>query len=106
MKANINNFKNLSWIFCLLLYAENSFARSFDAKKNLRNVMNITWEVVADVNKECAAEYAKYGAKLPYKMDACAVWKGKTCKIITKRFPTEADVGHEVMHCFQEHYHN
>ncbi len=80
-------------------------AQSYDATKNLRKTMKITWEVVSDVNKACAAEYAKYGHKLPYQMDACAVWKGNTCKIITKKRPTESDVGHEIMHCFQEHFH-
>ncbi len=80
-------------------------AQSYDATKNLRKTMTITWEVVSDVNKACAAEYAKYGHKLPYQMDACAVWKGNTCKIITKKRPTESDVGHEIMHCFQEHFH-
>lgn len=80
-------------------------AQTFDATKNLRKTITITWEVVDDVNKACDAEMAKYNAKLTYKVDACSVWKGSTCKIITKKKPTEEDVGHEVRHCFQEHFH-
>lgn len=40
-----------------------------------------------------------------YLVGANTVWQGSRCKIITKKQPTEADVGHEVMHCFQEHFH-
>jgi hypothetical protein len=94
-------------VICLVpLWSFQVLASSFDAKKNLRNTVTITWEVVSDINKACASEYAKYGAKLNHKVDACAVWKGRTCRILTKRRPTEADVGHEVMHCFQEHFHD
>ena len=80
-------------------------AQAYDATKNLRTTVTITWEVVSDIKKACAREYAKYGEKLPYEMTACAVWQGSRCRIITKKRPTEADVGHEVMHCFQEHFH-
>lgn len=89
----------------LLIFAGSAIAQPYDATKNLRKSVTITWEVVNDVNKACAAEMTKYNAKLTYKVDACAVWHGKTCKIITKKRPTESDVGHEVMHCFQEHFH-
>jgi hypothetical protein len=96
--------KTLAFI-TLLAFAGSTVAQTYDATKNLRKSVTITWEVVDDVNKACAAEYAKYGHKLPYIMTACAVWEGKKCKIITKKRPSEADVGHEVMHCFQEHFH-
>ena len=88
-----------------MAFSTSSFATSFDATKNLRKTMTITWETVSDVNKACAAEMAKYNAKLTYSVDACSVWKGSTCKIITKKKPTEEDVGHEIRHCFQEHFH-
>jgi hypothetical protein len=91
--------------FILMSFCTSIFATQFDATKNLRKTMTITWEVVDDVNRACAAEYAKYGAKLPYQMDACAVWTKSTCKIITKKRPTEEDIGHEIRHCFQEHFH-
>jgi hypothetical protein len=48
--------------------------------------VTITWEIIAEVNKACASEYAKYGVKLPCKMEACAVWRGKNCKKIKKDF--------------------
>lgn len=95
--------KFIAILLCIGISA--AHAQTFDATKNLRKTVTITWEVVSDINKACAAEYAKYGHKLPYRMDACAVWKGSTCKIITKKRPTEEDVGHEVRHCFQEHFH-
>lgn len=83
-----------------------AYSVSYDAKKNKTSSMMITWVFVDDVNKACAAEYAKYSSKLKYKVDACAVWTANKCKIITKRRPTEEDVGHEIMHCFQEHFHD
>jgi hypothetical protein len=89
----------------LLAFSTSSFAITFDATKNERKTMTITWEVVNDVNKSCAAEHAKYGSKLMYQVDACAVWYKNTCKIITKKKPTEEDVGHEIRHCFQGHFH-
>jgi hypothetical protein len=89
----------------LLVFSTSSFATVFDATKNERKTMKITWEVAKDVNKACAAEHAKHGSKLMYQVDACAVWHKNTCKIITKKKPTEEDVGHEIRHCFQGHFH-
>lgn len=92
-------------ILAILSISGSAVAQQYDATKNLRKAVTITWEVTDDINKACAAEYAKYGHKLTYKVDACAIWDKNKCRIITKKRPTEADVGHEVMHCFQEHFH-
>ena len=80
-------------------------AQPYDATKNLRKTSTITWVAVTDVHKTCAEEFSKVGVKVRYKMDACAIWNETTCKIITRKNPTESNVGHEVMHCFQEQYH-
>jgi hypothetical protein len=80
-------------------------AQNYDATQNLRKSSTITWVAVSDANKTCVEEFAKIGVRVKYRMDACAIWSGNTCKIITRAYPTESSVGHEVMHCFQEQYH-
>lgn len=97
--------KTLLYITLLAFSATSAAQQTYDATKNLRKSSNITWVVVSDINKACAAEFAKVGVKVQYKMDACAIWDGDTCKILTKRRPREDSIGHEVMHCFQEYYH-
>ena len=93
------------FLLSMLLVSSRSFAVDFDASKKLRNTSTIKWVYVNDIAKACNDLYRKYNAKPPNLMDACSEWAGGKCTIYTKIRPTEADVGHEVMHCFQEHFH-
>lgn len=96
--------KKLLYIL-IVSFSASIAAQPYDATKNLRKTSTITWVVAPDVHKTCVEEFAKVGVKVQYKMDACAIWDGDTCKILTKRRPREDSIGHEVMHCFQEYYH-
>lgn len=98
--------KHIVALVIAVFHCASSNAKQIDVSKNVRKTSTITWEHVKDVNKACAAEFAKIGEKLPYSMDACAIWNGNHCKIITTRRPTADDIGHEVLHCFQEHFHS
>ncbi len=102
----MNNTIRLMAFMTALFFSSLSDAQTYDVRKNLYKRVTITWEHAADINKACRAELLKYGEKVMYAMDACAVWNGTQCKIITKTRPTEDSVGHEVMHCFQAHYHS
>jgi hypothetical protein len=88
---------------------DNSADRIFDATKRERSSSNIIWKIAKNIQKECAAELKKHGAKpIAYTVNACAVWFGpenNTCIIITERKFTMHTLGHEVLHCFLGHWH-
>lgn len=100
----MKRFIHLAGIMTALIFCNTSIAQAYDASKNLYKQVTITWVYASDANKACRSEFQKIGARVLYTMDACAVWNGSRCKIITRVFPTEASVGHEVMHCFQGAY--
>lgn len=80
--------------------------KPFNATKNEFKSVKITWIYAEDVQKACKDEFKKMGLeKITYTVDACSIWQGNTCLIITKRNPTIGDVGHEVRHCFQGAWH-
>ncbi|MEN9314617.1 MAG: hypothetical protein RIS35_1010 [Pseudomonadota bacterium] len=77
----------------------------FDARRNLREKITITWKTVGDIQAVCKREFARFGARLTHEVDACAIWAGERCTIYTRHRPPLHDVGHEVRHCYQEHWH-
>lgn len=101
----------------LFWFAGAAFAHSwddplkpFDASKRLSDRMDITWQIVDKPAAACEREarrrhpeFKGYG----YQPDACAFWdeRAKKCLIITGRKPTMHDLGHEMRHCFQGHWH-
>lgn len=101
-----------SVLFFLLLISQAASAawdnaeKPFNATKNEFKSVKLTWVYVEDVQKACKDEFKKNGlVKLTYAVDACSIWQGNNCLIITKRNPTIGDVGHEVRHCFQGAWH-
>lgn len=84
--------------------------KPFDATKRLTDRMQITWQLVDKPAIICDREarrrypdFTGYG----YPPDACAFWdeRARTCVIITRKKPTMHDLGHEMRHCFQGHWH-
>jgi hypothetical protein len=78
----------------------------FSTKSNKTETMTITWRPVDNVQKTCAAEIKRRDGKtLGYTVDACSFWEGNSCTIITKKNPTQHDIGHELRHCYQGQWH-
>jgi hypothetical protein len=78
----------------------------FDAGKNDAVTKQLSWHISKDIQKTCEQEHVKRGfAKPTWRVDACSFWKGDTCDIFTKPNPTLHDIGHELRHCYQGHYH-
>ncbi len=84
--------------------------KPFDASKNQTKKVELTWLTVDNPAQACETEakrrfrdFKGYG----YAPDACAFWDEsfKTCTVITKKRPSMHDLGHEVRHCFQGHWH-
>lgn len=91
--------------------------KPFDATTNIHDKVEVIWRLSDNVAKDCETEARKrikdfkgYG----YKPEACAFWSSdkkwvfwttSVCTIITKKNPTMHDIGHEVRHCFQGHFH-
>lgn len=103
-------FKTIALILAMLYTSAfaswNNPAKPFDATKNEVKTVKITWIYVENIQKECNAEFKRKKIDpLTYAVDACSVWEGDTCTIITKKRPTMHDVGHEVRHCFQRYWH-
>lgn len=92
-------------------YSWDDPSKSFDATKNFTSKVEIVWVVSDNPTKACNAEASRrykdfkgYG----YNPEACAFWDEENknkCMIITKKRPTMHDLGHEVRHCFQGHWH-
>jgi hypothetical protein len=81
----------------------------FDATKNTHNKMEVVWMVVRDPVRTCNEEGRKRFKDfkgLSYVPEACAIWEGRTCTIITSKKPTMHALGHELRHCFQGHWHD
>lgn len=79
--------------------------RPFDATKNYWKEVKIEWIVVDNVQRACNKESSRMGFAPVGPATACAFWSGQTCKIITSKTPTMHELGHEVRHCFQGHWH-
>jgi hypothetical protein len=78
-----------------------------DAKKNRYKSITLTWRYADNVQAACNKEGFRRGFKeeFPNKIEACAYWRENNCLIITKRTTNMHTIGHEVLHCFQEHFH-
>jgi phage/plasmid primase-like uncharacterized protein len=80
----------------------------FSTKSNKTESMTIVWRPVDNVQTTCAAEIKKRDGKtLGYTVDACSFWEDakNKCTIITKKNPTQHDIGHELRHCYQGQWH-
>lgn len=87
---------------------DNSGGRVFDMRQNSHKSVNITLESVAakDVRSTCDRKSKEFGyGGFSYEPIACAFWKGKTCHIILPHKVDMRTIGHEVMHCFEGHWH-
>lgn len=82
--------------------------KRFDATKNFTYKTEITWRIVDDPAKECNRESRKRFKNFNgfgYEPEACAIWEKDKCLIITSKRPTMHELGHEIRHCFQGHWH-
>lgn len=87
----------------------NSPYKRFDANKNFTNKSEITWIAVDNPAKVCEQEGRKRFSNFKgfnYVPQACAIWEDNKCLIITKKRPNMHELGHEVRHCFQGHWHD
>lgn len=81
----------------------------FDATRNLHKKVEVTWMVVSNPVRTCNEEGRKRIKDfkgLSYVPEACAIWDGDKCTIITSKKPTMHSLGHELRHCFQGHWHD
>ena len=78
----------------------------FSVEENLVNDSIISWKAVDSVQQTCELESRKRGlGGFKYEVEACSVWSGGVCMIITSKSPTTHILGHEVRHCFQGDFH-
>jgi hypothetical protein len=89
---------------------DNSGGRIFDMRDNKRKTISITIESVdpKDIKAACNKKslefgYGGFNNVVPM---ACAFWRGKSCHIIMPHKIDMRTVGHEIMHCYQEDWHN
>jgi hypothetical protein len=97
--ALVSNFAHANW---------DDPELPFSTKPNKTQSMTIVWLPVDNVQKVCAAEIKKRDGKtLGYTVDACSFWEVEknSCTIITKKNPTQHDIGHEMRHCYQGQWH-
>ncbi len=84
----------------------NSPNRMFDMTKNTNEKINLTVTVVKNIQQTCREESLKrLGKAFDTEVDACAFWKGSKCTIFVPRNMPMKDLGHEVLHCLQGHWH-
>ena len=82
----------------------------FDTSKNFTNMSNITWRTAKNVTKACDNERKRRGkSSYGYAVEACAFWDKTlgfdTCLVITGKKTSMLTLSHEVIHCFQGHWH-
>lgn len=98
----LNDYRNLdAWSH----EADSPFAGGdvvFDGRHKMHDMVVVKWVTADNVRSECS----KYITS-KYEVNACAVWSEATnsCLIITRNYPTMADLGHELRHCFQGSWH-
>lgn len=103
-------------VISLLAFTNTAFSddwndayKPFNATKRFTDKTEITWRVVDDVVKACNEEGHKRFKNfkgLGTTPAACAVWEKDKCLIITSKRPNMHELGHEVRHCFQGHWHD
>jgi hypothetical protein len=82
----------------------------FDASTLMTTKTTISWEVVPNANVRCQAESKKRGyGGFGSKVEACSFWEkgltGNRCIIITNKWTSMHQLGHETRHCFQGGFH-
>jgi hypothetical protein len=66
----------------------------------------VSWQVVPNVQSACEAESKRRGlGGFGYGVEACSFWLGSNCTIVTSQAPTQHQLGHELLHCFDHHWH-
>ena len=79
---------------------------SFWVDKINRDEMTIKWVRVDNPTERCLSEAnSRWFVKLPKNVQACSFWKGNQCVIITNKYTTMHQLGHETRHCFQGNFH-
>lgn len=105
--------KNFIAFIAIIIFATPASAENwrdpesrFDATKSFTTVSTIRWQITDNVQKTCEAESKRRGlGGFGYSVDACSFWEGSSCIIITGRFTTMHEIGHEMRHCFQGSFH-
>ena len=77
-----------------------------DPAKNFTQTSTITWRFTNNVTESCNAERKKLGnPTFQQPSMACSFWTKDTCLIITSKQARPDSLAHEVLHCFQGHWH-
>ena len=82
----------------------------FDATKTETDSTNVTWIRVdnGQIQAACERESRKRGqGGFGYSIQGCSFWDNShsACTIITPKYTTIHNLGHEALHCFQGDYH-
>ncbi len=78
----------------------------FDVSKNEVNQVHLKWVYVDNVQAACSAENVRRGGKVfKFSIQACSFWQGKECVIMTPRWASIHNLGHETLHCFRGDFH-
>jgi len=81
-------------------------ADTVDTEKNLYQTVILRWQQADDIQARCDAENLARGyPKFKHAIRACAFWSGNVCTIFTKKMANLEEVGHEVVHCYQQNWH-
>jgi len=65
--------------------------------------MTVKWLIVKDLEKAC---FGKKKDVNQGELHGCAKFNKKICIVYTKQQTTLANLGHEMRHCFEGHWHN
>lgn len=66
----------------------------------------VSWVIAPNVQATCEAESHKRGlGGFGYGVAACSFWTSSTCTIVTSKTPTQHELGHELLHCFDHRWH-
>jgi hypothetical protein len=88
---------------------DNSLDRPFDMKKNLTNktLVTVKYFPAKKVQEACDAQSRAYGySGMGGPVIACSWYWEDHCVIIVPELAEMRTIGHEFMHCLQNHWHD
>lgn len=78
----------------------------FTPKPKHASQLVISWVLASNVQSMCESESHKRGlGGFGYGVAACSFWTSSTCTIVTSKTPTQHELGHELLHCFDHRWH-
>lgn len=80
----------------------------FSTKVNRKETLVVSWMVVPNSKVQATCEAISKDSGLGgfgFALDACSFWRKDTCVIVTGSQTTQAEIGHELRHCYQGSFH-